>query len=559
MPYDLYKEPNNSGDFMFLSYKKENVEQLRQIVPHFDFDVWYDKDLEYGKCWMEGIATNLRNCVAMLLFLSKASFQQGELSPAFIEYCQAKNHKKDVYVVFLEDISIDDIPPSLEQWFIVLKNNRCLFYDKDRSNESILEDIHRAVSVLSQNHCSASAIQQPFTSGQNNSSPLPLEMRCISSFNNEALAYVGSNTHHISHDGTKICLYNHNRDRYEIRMLDDINRLYGEIKGSPTLLNSYPLFYTADGKYCFHYSFGKLSIYDFNKKKWLSTFGTKLPLRKNEEPTHIITPYHGNTVYLIAGRNGQSTRLFKYNIASNRLENHWDLDDYGLKAPLKALLDKHITAMIFTNKEDRMVMLDFDKQTLFYITPEFIEQYCSQDEHIYEDVDDHISHDGKLYSIPTSEGFRVLDTVSRTMIHEEYYKQHRNLYLLKNRIILRMDNESNVWRITASEKKLLFSGEMFRNIPAFRGQLPHTMLYDEVNNCFIFLVTFPTADNQYHRVVVTDNSGRVLQTSNDYMIPFSGFYCTCCINRGELMVFYYSPDEPYKKHHNTVIFTGTYR
>lgn len=559
MPYDLYKEPNNSGDFMFLSYKKENVDQLRQIVPHFNFDVWYDKALDYGRCWMEGIVNNLRNCTAMILFLSKASLAQGKDSPALTEYSIARDHHKDIFVVYLEDIALEDVPASLEIWLTDVKKERCLFYDANRSQEALLEEIHAAVTGMTRNFHAAHPEAAPAPKASVPTEPLLMQMQCVSSLNNGDLMYVGSGNMHISSDNRKICLYNHKLGRYEVRLRENPNYLYAAFKGKPDLLSRTRLFYTAQGKYLYYFLSGKLFIYDIARNKYINPFGTSLSLGRNEEPTWLIEPVVGNCVYLIACKQGVLSSLIRYNISTNKSESHCDLRKVGLKNLVGSIIESTLNAVLVTDSRDCLQILDMDQLTIAPADPTVIDAYYNTLSHKDDNVDFNLSHDGLLYRVPTQRGFRILDTQSHAVIHEEYNQQFRALSLLRDRVVLKLDLEGNLLEITPAGTRKIFGAEQFRESEIFGNNTPHTMLYDEMDNHYIFVVNIPSAAKCLQRVVVTDTKGNILQVSNDFEIPLSSYYCEGFLNRRELTILFWSDNSTFKKHHNTVIFTGTYR
>ncbi|MCR4885211.1 MAG: toll/interleukin-1 receptor domain-containing protein, partial [Clostridiales bacterium] len=111
----MYFKPTDEGDYCFLSYKKEDIDYLRKIAPHFQFKAWYDFGIDYTEQWQEQIAKHIRESVFVILFLSNAVL----VKDSFVmdEFEIAVRHGKKVFTVFLEPIDEKNIPMCADTFY----------------------------------------------------------------------------------------------------------------------------------------------------------------------------------------------------------------------------------------------------------------------------------------------------------------------------------------------------------------------------------------------------------------------------------------------------------
>jgi len=550
MAENLYKEIAESGDYIFLSYKKENIDRLREIVPHFQFNTWYDFGIHYTETWSESIVNHIKNCSAVILFLSKELLKPGTGSFPFYEYNIAIKNNKKVLVVYLEEIDYQDVPDSMAVWYEEINARQCLVYRKDRTEEALIEEIHHAIADIT--GISLPAVPKSDTPAER------ITMYCCSNSQDNSILYLGTHDLHLSQDLRKICLYNVPRNTFEVRLMENLNCVLARFPKNNDAISASRLFYTPNNEFLFYFAGDRIFTYDLTREKWLNKHGTAISLEKEEHLVSVISPDAGNQVYLLAQKKGFLSNLILLNIAENKAAQSWSLAKFKLKNTLQHLHSNELNAVLFYDENDRLAALDLTKLSFVNLTVEQIQTYYQQEEHLYEDVSQELSHDGQMYAVQSLKSLRIFSTVSHHLIEEAYFGSYQDLYLLKDRVVLKYDSCGSVYQITANGKKCLFQEENFRNDPHFHGNIPHTMFYDEENRNFIFVVSCDEANPGVQKIVVIDSHKRVIRHSDPMVIPFSDFVCKCSIHRGELMVLFTSKSEISKNRQNTYIFKGTY-
>ena len=112
--------PVQTGKRYFISYKTEDSLRVGKIVYELHkmgIPMWYDYGIEKGERWSRAINENLRECEAVLLFATKRLFAS-EDPYVRKEYKIAIGYHKKIFVVWLDNISFDDVHNNLKDWFV---------------------------------------------------------------------------------------------------------------------------------------------------------------------------------------------------------------------------------------------------------------------------------------------------------------------------------------------------------------------------------------------------------------------------------------------------------
>ena len=109
----------HKSDFYFVSYNNEDSDRVGILVRRLHEEgvrIWYDKGLTFDEKWEMEIAQKIRECGAMLLFIT-AGVLQKEKSFVRKEYQRAKKMKKKIYVAILDRINDEDVPDHSSFWW----------------------------------------------------------------------------------------------------------------------------------------------------------------------------------------------------------------------------------------------------------------------------------------------------------------------------------------------------------------------------------------------------------------------------------------------------------
>lgn len=121
--------PSNENGAYFISYNSEDSDRVGAIARDLHaqgLPMWYDRGLEYGDEWERQIATHIRSCKAVIMFITKGLFLRETRSYVYKEYRMAKICNKKVYVVMMDKISDKDVPEDLWGWWIDLTDLHCV-------------------------------------------------------------------------------------------------------------------------------------------------------------------------------------------------------------------------------------------------------------------------------------------------------------------------------------------------------------------------------------------------------------------------------------------------
>ena len=123
MATDLGVKVTEEGKYYFISYNTEDaylVSRYLKKMAGYGLPVWYDYGIPLGEKWEEIIAEKIKYCESMIMFLSSKLFKK-ENSYVKKEWSLAKNKKKNVWIVFLDEIDEESIPSKYDSWWDDIK------------------------------------------------------------------------------------------------------------------------------------------------------------------------------------------------------------------------------------------------------------------------------------------------------------------------------------------------------------------------------------------------------------------------------------------------------
>ena len=112
--------PVLKGKRYFISYKSEDTERIGEIARKLNqmgVPMWYDYGIEKGKRWSAEINRNIDECEAVILFATKALFVY-EDTYVRMEFRLAKAFSKKIYVVWLDNVTTDDVNKQIIDWYL---------------------------------------------------------------------------------------------------------------------------------------------------------------------------------------------------------------------------------------------------------------------------------------------------------------------------------------------------------------------------------------------------------------------------------------------------------
>lgn len=141
--------PTVRPGYFFVSYNTEDAERITPIVTTLyreDVPFWYDHGIEYGEKWAPQINEKLSKSQGVLLFFTKGILSK-ENSYVRKEYKMAKMLGKKVYVIMVDEISQQDVPIRVLDWWIDITDEQCITAFGRRWNEDFYNEIKKALGV----------------------------------------------------------------------------------------------------------------------------------------------------------------------------------------------------------------------------------------------------------------------------------------------------------------------------------------------------------------------------------------------------------------------------
>lgn len=550
MARDLFKEVSMSDNYYFISYKKENLEILREIVPKLDVDVWYDWAIQYTDLWEKSIAEHLLGSKAVLFFLSKAVLKQGKDSFPVVEYETAADEGKTILVIYLEDIKPSDVPDSLKFWYKRLTYRQCVVYEEGRSLDEWIATINGAIKgiIPKKEHPVAPAL------------PKALRMNILSNHNDNTYMYLSQGIGHITPDFRKICLFNNKTNMFEVRSIENLDCLITAFKGDTAQICQSQIFLTPRNDFLYYLYDDCIHVFDVLRNKWKNILFNRFTMKKGEHMCWAVPHEDSDKVYFLAEDKNGITSMSLFNVATGKEETDCDLRTLQMKGVISHLKNRNFNILLYYDEKQQLMALDLNQFKAFNISADAIGNYYENETDEYGQIDHLIARDGQMYSVKTAKSFSVIDTNSGKVIDEEFYGDFRCFYLLKQREVLKFSSRGEVVSVTPTGRKTVFSTEFFKNEPAFEGEIPHTMYYDEIQKRFIFVVSVSKEETVSHKIVVLDSDGKVVKVSNYIRCPiFTSFICECKLVKNMLFVTFTRNNEIFQNaRQKTFVFVGEY-
>lgn len=121
--------PSKETDAYFLSYNNEESERISGLVCELykqGVPLWYDYGLKYGEEWERQIAEHIKNCKAVLIFITADTFKKADTYIRKEYNLATKVYKKTVYVVLLDQIEKSMIPLKMLYWWVEMSHLQCI-------------------------------------------------------------------------------------------------------------------------------------------------------------------------------------------------------------------------------------------------------------------------------------------------------------------------------------------------------------------------------------------------------------------------------------------------
>ncbi len=99
---------NMQEPYLFISYAHSDASRIRsyfEILENNHFRYWYDEGLPTGKEFYDQISKHIKGCVQFILFLSENAQNSDNVRD---EIHIAYKYKKNILVVYIEDVELDD-------------------------------------------------------------------------------------------------------------------------------------------------------------------------------------------------------------------------------------------------------------------------------------------------------------------------------------------------------------------------------------------------------------------------------------------------------------------
>lgn len=551
MAENMYFKPTDEGDYCFLSYKKEDIDYLRKIAPHFQFKAWYDFGIDYTEQWQEQIAKHIRESVFVILFLSNAVL----VKDSFVmdEFEIAVRHGKKVFTVFLEPIDEKNIPMCADTFYQKVIKTQCLIYRSDRTVEGMIQEINTAAQNLI-----ATLTKQ--LHGPTPKTTLTVDQFC--NFNNRRIVYNGFLFSHLIDDGRKICLYNKETKKVELRATDNLQFLIGSfiprtdnphsllpgLVPNMHVFNACNMFLSSNNKYLVYSANNTIYSYDVQKNRWTDGSGKKIPVKmdNNEYFEAVIFSMDSDRVYIFAKKEDRFSQLILFDLNRNKVVNQWGLQKASLSNLIKEIRVRDSLHIISVDKDDQIWdfvleengedLKELRKLEYQSLTRLLIENRDKECPHALKPVNGgSLSSDGLIYSVSTGNNIRTYDTFSMNKILDFYGDCY---YLADGRTIFRYDSSGILTKNTPARSTVILDESVFLTSPSTLH--PHTFCYDETNNRYVFIAT---TDEQSQQIIVLNSELHVIGKSDPFVLPYKEEICDCCLANGILWIVYSAKPE----------------
>ena len=139
-----------SGKYYFVSYNsndEERVSKYAVAMNNAGVPMWYDDGIKIGEEWEKQIADKIQGCCAVIMFLSKNTFEK-EKSYIKKEYKIAYRYDKQIYTIMLDDIKDEDVPNRfLGWWYDIIDYQAVRACDMDDIDKCVDEIVERVKNI----------------------------------------------------------------------------------------------------------------------------------------------------------------------------------------------------------------------------------------------------------------------------------------------------------------------------------------------------------------------------------------------------------------------------
>ena len=139
-------EPAKKAPYYFVSYSTEDSARVAEYCLRMRKDnlpLWYDHGIEHGEDFDRIISEHIRFCEAVLLFMSKTPLGKED---TFVrkEFNIARKRGKPIHVIYIDPITIDDVPVQYDLWWEELSRIQGVIAYK-MGIEQTVEEIYKAI------------------------------------------------------------------------------------------------------------------------------------------------------------------------------------------------------------------------------------------------------------------------------------------------------------------------------------------------------------------------------------------------------------------------------
>lgn len=139
---------NDSKEYYFISYNSNDTERVSsyvKLMQESGVPIWYDYGLTIGEKWEIELAGRIRDCKAVIMFMSKKVIQKRD-SYVVKEYKLAVKHfKKPTFVVLMDEIESTDVPIEYAIWWMELMEMQCIQTFSYSSMQDCVKNIMLAI------------------------------------------------------------------------------------------------------------------------------------------------------------------------------------------------------------------------------------------------------------------------------------------------------------------------------------------------------------------------------------------------------------------------------
>ena len=141
--------PTKGENYYFVSYNNDDAEQVSETacaLNNAGIPLWYDYGLKYGDEWERQITERIVKAQALLLFFTKEILLK-EKSYVKREYQIAQMFKKEIFVLFIEEVADQDVPVPVVTWWLDIRDRQSLNLWQWNEPGRIVGEVCRALGI----------------------------------------------------------------------------------------------------------------------------------------------------------------------------------------------------------------------------------------------------------------------------------------------------------------------------------------------------------------------------------------------------------------------------